>query len=79
MHDWVHGTAEGDNISMAVPSDGSYGIPEGVVYSFPVSIKDGKVSIVQGLEVTEFGRTKMDATLKELQEEKQVAFAICGL
>jgi malate dehydrogenase len=65
---------------MAVPSDGSYGIPEGIVYSFPVSVsKEGKVSIVQGLDITEWGRGKMDATLKELEEEKSVAFAICGL
>lgn len=80
MHDWVHGTAESDNVSMAIPSDGSYGIPEGVIYSFPVSVsKEGKVSIVQGLEISEWGRTKMDATLKELVDEKEVAFGICGL
>jgi len=79
MHDWVHGTPEGQFVSMAVPSDGSYGIPEGIVYSFPVSIKDGKATIVQGLEVNEFARGKMDATLAELVEEKETAFALCGL
>jgi len=79
MHDWVHGTNEGEYVSMGVPSDGSYDIPEGVVYSYPVTIKDGKASIVQGLQVSEFAREKMDATLKELQEEKAVAFGICGL
>jgi len=79
MYDWVHGTPEGEHVSMAVPSDGSYGIPEGIVYSFPVSIKDGKPSIVQGYEINEFSRGQMDATLKELLEEKTVAFGICGL
>jgi len=80
MYDWVHGTPEGEHISMAVPSDGSYGITEGIVYSFPVSVaKDGKVNIVKGFDIPPFSREKMNVTLKELEEEKQVAFAICGL
>jgi len=74
MHDWVHGTPEGDWVSMGVPSDGSYGIPEGVVYSYPCTTRDGAISIVQGLDVDEFSRTRMDATRDELLEERdQVA------
>jgi len=79
MHDWIHGTPDGDFISMAVPSDGSYGIPEGIVYSFPVTVKDGNVSIVQGLDINEFARGKMDATLQELVAEKETAFSLVGL
>jgi malate dehydrogenase len=70
VHDWVLGTAAGDWVSMAVPSDGSYGIPEGVIYSYPVTCKGGEYSIVQGLEVNEFSRDKMQATLRELLEER---------
>jgi malate dehydrogenase len=55
---------------MAVPSDGSYGIKEGVIYSYPVTIKDGVYTIVQGLSVDEFSRKRMDATDKELREER---------
>ena len=71
MRDWVHGTAGGDWTSMAVPSDGSYGIPEGLIYSCPVTIENGGVCrIVQGLDVDEFSREKMDATRAELEEER---------
>jgi malate dehydrogenase len=70
MRTWVLGTAAGDWVSMAVPSDGSYGIPEGVIYSYPVTCKDGGYSIVQGLEINEFSRGKMQATHKELLEER---------
>ncbi|NIN35228.1 MAG: malate dehydrogenase [Gammaproteobacteria bacterium] len=72
IHDWVMGTPKDDWVSMAVPSDGSYGIPEGLMYSFPVTCKDGKYSIVQGLEIDDFSRGKMDATQKELEEEKDM-------
>jgi malate dehydrogenase len=72
MLDWVNGS--GDRIvSMAVPSDGSYGIKEGVIYSFPVKTKDGKYEIVQGLKIDEFSRKKMDITYNELLEEKKIA------
>jgi malate dehydrogenase len=54
---------------MAVPSDGSYGVPEGIVYGFPCTCKEGNWSIVQGLEINDFSRAKMDATAGELQEE----------
>ena len=70
IHDWFHGTPAGDWVSMAVPSDGSYGIKEGVIYSYPVTIKDGAYQIVQGLSIDEFSRKRMDATDKELREER---------
>jgi malate dehydrogenase len=70
IHDWVLGTPAGDWVSMAIPSDGSYGIPEGVMYSYPVTCADGRYSIVQGLAVDEFSRTRMEATHKELLEER---------
>ena len=70
VRDWVYGTRDGDWVSMGIPSDGSYGIPEGVLYGYPVTCKNGQYQIVKGLEVSEFGRGKMAATLKELQEER---------
>jgi malate dehydrogenase len=70
IHDWVLGTADGDWVSMAVASDGSYGIPAGVVYSYPVTCKGGRYSIVQGLNVNEFSREKMLATHRELTLER---------
>ncbi|NIM27279.1 MAG: malate dehydrogenase [Gammaproteobacteria bacterium] len=70
MRDWVNGTPEGDWVSMVVPSDGSYGIAEGLMYSFPVTIRDGRYEIVQGLAIDAFSREKMDATRAELEEER---------
>jgi len=70
MHTWALGTAEGDWTSMGIPSDGSYGITEGLIYSFPVTCTDGKYSIVQGLELDSFSRERMKATEKELVEER---------
>ncbi len=70
MRDWIKGTREGDWVSMGVPSDGSYGIPEGVLYGYPVTCRDGRYEIVKGLEISEFARKRMDATLKELHEER---------
>ena len=70
VHDWMLGTRDGDWVSMAVPSDGSYGIPEGVIYSYPVTCKKGTYSIVQGLEIDAFSREKMQATHRELLEER---------
>ena len=67
---WVLGTANGDWASMGVPSDGSYGIKPGVIYGYPVTCKDGKFSIVRGLEINAFSRERMDATDKELREER---------
>ncbi len=70
MRDWFRGSATGDWLSMAVPSDGSYGIPEGVIYSYPVTTKNGEYQIVPGLPIDEFSRKRMDATLAELREER---------
>ncbi len=70
MHSWALGTAEGDFVSMGIPSDGSYGIEPGVIYSYPCVCKDGKYEIVQGLEIGEFSRERMSATEKELREER---------
>lgn len=69
IRNWALGTAKGDSVSMAVVSDGSYGIPKGLVYGFPVTCDGGKWSVVQGLEIDAFSRSKMDATAKELSEE----------
>lgn len=69
VRDWVLGSPDGDWVSMAVPSDGSYGVPEGLIYGFPCTCSNGEWSIVQGLEIDAFSRGKMDATAKELQEE----------
>jgi malate dehydrogenase len=70
MHDWMQGTPAGDWVSMGIPSDGSYGIPEGVIYSYPVTCKGGDYSIVQGLELNDFSRGKMAASHRELLEER---------
>jgi malate dehydrogenase len=70
VHDWMLGTPAGDWVSMAVPSDGSYGIPEGVIYSYPVTCKAGEYSIVHGLNINEFSREKMTITHRELSEER---------
>lgn len=69
MRTWVQGTADGDWTSMGIPSDGSYGVDAGLIYSFPVTCQDGEYSIVQGLEIDDFSREKMDATLAELKQE----------
>lgn len=68
--DWLQGSAQDDWVSMAVPSDGSYGIPEGIVYSYPVTTSNGDWSIVEGLEIDDFSRARMDATAAELLEER---------
>ena len=70
MKTWALGSPDGDWVSMAIPSDGSYGIPEGLIYSFPVTCKNGEYEIVQGLEVSDFSRERMDATATELKEER---------
>jgi malate dehydrogenase len=70
MRDWVLGSPEGDWVSMAVPSDGSYGIATGIVYSFPVRCQGGRYEIVQGLDLSQFSRERMSATEAELLEER---------
>ncbi|KAK9095466.1 hypothetical protein Scep_026935 [Stephania cephalantha] len=75
IRDWVLGTPKGTWVSMGVYSDGSYGIPAGLIYSFPVTCEKGEWSIVQGLKIDEFSRSKMDATANELLEEKSLAYS----
>jgi malate dehydrogenase len=76
MRDWALGTPDGDWVSMGIPSDGSYGIEEGLMYSFPVTCKNGQYSIVQNLPVSEFSRARMDATAQELREERDAILKI---
>jgi malate dehydrogenase len=71
VHDWVNGTPSGGWVSMGVPADGSYGIPAGIFAGHPCTCADGRWSIVEGLEIDEFSRTRIDASVKELQEERQ--------
>jgi len=78
IRSWLNGTSEGDWVSMSVPADGSYGIPEGVIYSYPVTIANGEYRIVPGLAVDEFSRKRMDATLAELREEREGIKALLG-
>ena len=70
IRDWSLGTKAGDWVTMGIPSDGSYGIPEGIIFGYPVTCKDGKYEIVKGIDISEFSRKKIDATLKELHEER---------
>ena len=78
MRTWALGTAEGDWVSMGIPSDGSYGINPGVIYGYPVTCKNGKYEIVQGLEINAFSRARMDATDKELREERASVEQLLG-
>ena len=78
VRSWVLGTAPGDWVSMAVPSDGSYGVPEGIISSFPCTCSDGQWSIVQGLDIDDYSRSKIDASAAELVDERN-AVAELGL
>ncbi len=78
MRDWVGGTDKGDWTSMAVPSDGSYGVPEGLIYSFPVTVARGEYQIVKGLEIDDFGQAKMEATQRELEDERDAVSDLIG-
>ena len=78
IRNWVLGTAEGEYVSMGVPSDGSYGIPAGIIYGFPCICKNGDFEIVQGLEISEFSRQRMDATYQELCEERDAIKHLLG-
>jgi malate dehydrogenase len=71
IRSWALGTAEGDWVSMAVPSDGSYGVPEGLISSFPCTCSGGEYSIVQGLDIDDYSRGKIDASTAELADERQ--------
>ncbi|MBO4548354.1 MAG: malate dehydrogenase [Abditibacteriota bacterium] len=78
MKNWFHGTPEGDWVTMGVVSDGSYGIPEGYVYGFPVVCKDGKYEIVQGISIDEALRTEMMRSFEEIKEEADTAKELLG-
>ncbi|KYQ93768.1 malate dehydrogenase [Tieghemostelium lacteum] len=75
MRDWLLGTKDGEYVSMAVYSDGSYNVPKGLIYSFPVTCHNGEWSIVQGLKISDFIQDKLNQTTKELQEEKDLALS----
>ena len=76
VRSWVLGTPAGDWVSMSVPSDGSYGVPEGLISSFPCTCKDGQYSIVQGLDIDAFSRARIDASVAELMEERDAVRAL---
>ena len=76
VHDWVRGTRDGDWVSAGVPSDGSYGVPEGIISGFPCISRNGSWEIVQGLDIDDFSRARLDASVAELQEERE---AVAGL
>ena len=70
VHDWVNGTPEGDWVSMGVPSDGSYDIEEGLISGFPCTCSGGEWKVVEGLEIDDFSRERIDASVNELKEER---------
>lgn len=76
VRSWVLGTPQGDWVSMSVPSDGSYGVPEGIISSFPCTCANGQYSIVQGLDISPFSRSRIDVTVAELQEERDAVRAL---
>jgi len=78
VRDWISGSRDGDWVTMGVPSDGSYGVPEGVIYGYPVTCRNGSYQLVNGVEISEFGRKRMDATLKELHEERDSVRSLLG-
>ena len=78
VRDWVLGTPAGNWVTMGIRSDGSYGIPEGIMFGFPVTCAGGEYSIVQGLDVSEFSRGRINSTLKELEEEKAAIAHLLG-
>jgi malate dehydrogenase len=78
VRDWAQGTPDGDWTSMAIPADGSYGIEPGIVYSFPVTCRDGRYEIVQGLDINAFSRERMQATEAELRDERSAIADLLG-
>ena len=78
VRDWLSGSRDGDWVTMGVPSDGSYSIAEGVIYGYPVTCRNGSYQIVKGVEISEFSRKRMDATLKELHEERDSVRQLLG-
>jgi malate dehydrogenase len=78
VRNWISGTPDGDWVSMGIPADGSYGIPDGVIYGYPVTCRDGRYSIVQGLQLSDFSKARMQTSLKELQEERDAIKQLLG-
>ena len=78
VRDWISGSREGDWVTMGVPSDGSYGIPEGVIFGYPVTCRGGQYQVVKGVEISEFSRKRIDGTLKELHEERDSVKSLLG-
>ena len=78
IRSWVYGTPDGDWVSMGIPADGSYDIPEGVIYGYPATCRNGQYDIVKGLDISDFSRTRMQATLKELHEERDAIKHLLG-
>jgi malate dehydrogenase len=76
VHDWALGTAPGDWVSMAVPSDGAYGVPEGLISSFPVTVAGGAYTVVPGLAIDDFSRGRIDASVAELGEERDAVHSL---
>ena len=76
MNDWYDGTPENDWVSMAVASNGEYGVPEGLISSFPVTISGGEYSIVQGLEHNDFAKERIQRTVNELIDEREQVRAL---
>jgi malate dehydrogenase len=76
MRDWVLGTPEGDWVSMGVPSDGSYGVPEGLISSFPCVCRESSWEIVPGLDIDDYSRAKIDVSIAELVEERNAVQAL---
>ena len=76
--DWISGSRDGDWLTMGVASDGSYGVPDGVIYGYPVTCRNGSYQVVKGVEISEFSRKRMDATLKELHEERDSVRHLLG-
>jgi len=79
MHDWIFGTPEGVWVSMGIPTDGSYGIADELIFSYPVTCKNGSYHIVNGLELDDFSKTKLEITKNELLEERGTAYEIVGI
>ena len=79
MQTWHHGTSAGDWVSMAIPSTGAYGSPAGVIFSYPVTVKDGKYSIVEGLALSDFDKQMIKVTGDELVEEKTAVEELLGI
>jgi malate dehydrogenase len=76
IHDWMLGTAPDDWVSMAIPSDGSYGVPEGLISSFPVTTAEGRYTVVADLDLEDFSRARIDASVAELGEERDAVLQL---